>query len=352
MKSGFLRQRGLSLIEIMVALTLSLILTLGLVHIFTANSQSFRLAEASARIQESGRMAMGILSREVRNSDYWGCLRDPSVLNSILNPVGDVDRLLRGLDAENGTGPDGSDRLILGGAGGTSNAQVQFVPTLGAATMQVNDVSQISQGDILIITNCQAGDILQVSNDPSANNSVQVNHNTGNSQGPPGNETSDLSFDYPKDPNGGQIFTPKQQRFYLRDNNGRRELVTDGVNVRTGGTTNAGAFSTPVALLEDVRNFQVQLGIDINGDGRVNNWNDPGGLDAAGESLADRAVAVRMSFLIRSPQNNVTSGGQSYCFPGWLDCDATPADLTTVADDDRFLYRVYSSTVTLRNRVN
>lgn len=345
-------QQGLSLIEIMVALTLSLILTLGLVHIFTANSQSFRMAEASARLQESGRMALGILSREIRNADYWGCLRDPSALNSILNSDGfDVSSLMRGLDAENGTGPDGSDVLILGGAGGTSNSRVQFVPNVGAATMQVDDVSEISRGDILIVTNCIAGDILQVSNNPSATSSLQVNHATGNSQGPPGNSTSTLSFDYPKDPNGGEIFKPKQQRFYLRDIDGRRELVTDGVNVQ-GGTSGVGLYSNPVALLEDVMNFQLQFGVDSNGDGRVNNWSDPGGLDVSGQSLADSAIAVRLSLLVRSPQGNVTSGGQSYCFPGWLDCESDASNLTTASADDRFLYRVYTSTATLRNRTN
>lgn len=344
------QQKGLSIIEIMVALTLSLILTLGLVQIFTSNSQSFRLAEASARVQESGRMAMGILSREVRNADYWGCLRDPSVLNNMLDPAGsDVNSLLRGLDVEDGVGPDGSDRLILGGAGGTNDARVLFVPNLNAATMAVDDVSQISQGDILIVTNCQAGDIFQVTNDPSQNASLQVVHNTGNAQGSPGNITDNLSFDYPKDPNGGAIFTPRQQRFYLRDTNGRRELVIDGVNV-SGGTAGVGLFSQPEALIEDIIDFQVQLGIDSSDDGSVNNWSDPGGLDAAGQALADSAIAIRMSFLIRSPANNVTDGGQSYCFPDWLDCTANPGDLTTVAANDRFLYRVYSSTVTLRNR--
>ncbi|SFR86452.1 type IV pilus assembly protein PilW [Marinobacter daqiaonensis] len=344
-------QRGLSLIEIMVALTLGLILTLGLTQIFVANSQSFRLAEASSRVQESGRIGTSVLSREIRNADYWGCLRDLSELTSILNDSAafDVEALLRGIDAEDGVGPGNSDRLYLGGVAGNAEASIVFQPALPAATMQVDDPSTIFQDDILIVTNCLSGDIFQVTNDPANNNSVQVNHNTGNAA--PGNATQALSMDYNEDPNGGSIFRPRQQRFYLRDNGaGIRELVIDGVNVN-GVSGNTGVFSAPTAIIEHVRDFQLQLGLDTTGNGQVNNWIDPPGLAAAGQVQADSALAVRFSFLIRSPEDGVTDGGQSYCYPGWLDCAANPGSETTVAANDTFFYRVYTTTASLRNRI-
>lgn len=344
-------QRGLSLIEIMVALTLGLILTLGLTQIFVANSQSFRLAEASSRVQESGRIGLSILSREVRNADYWGCLRDLGNLTSILNDSAtfDVEALLRGIDAEEGVGAGGSDRLYLGGVAGNAEAAIVFQPSLPAATMQVNDPSTIFQDDILIVTNCRSGDVFQVTNDPANNNSVQVNHNTGNAA--PGNATQALSMKYNDDPNGGSIFRPRQQRFYLRDNAaGIRELVLDGVNV-SGVAGNTGVFSAPTAIIEHVRDFQIQLGLDTTGNGQVNSWIAPPGLGAAGQAQSDSAIAVRFSLLVRSPEDGVTDGGQSYCYPGWLDCAANPADETIVAAGDSFFYRVYTTTASLRNRI-
>lgn len=345
------RQSGLSLIEIMVALTLSLILTLGLVHIFTSNSQSFRLAEASSRIQESGRMALGILSREIRNADYWGCLQDTSDLNNMLNTGSsfNVEALMRGVDAENNVGPGGSDMLYLGGVAGGAEAKVTFVPSPGAATMAVDDSSSLTVGDILIVTNCKAGDIFQMTG-PSSSSSVQVVHNTGTvSSGGPGNATQTLSLDYNQDPGGGGIFRPRQQRFYLVDNatDGRRELITDGVNVRAGATS--GTITGASALMSNVVNFQLQFGVDTNGNGRVNVWEDPIGLTAAGRQQADRAIAIRTSFLIRSDRDGLTDGSQSFCFPGWLDCEDDASLLSTAADT--FLYRVYTTTTSLRNRV-
>jgi len=345
------RQSGLSIIEIMVALALSLILTLGLTQIFVANSQSFRLAEASSRTQETGRIGKSLLSREIRNADYWGCLRDLSQLNSVLNNSAayDVEALLRGIDAENGTGPGGSDRLSLGGVAGDSKANVVFQPSLSAATMQVDDPSAIYQDDILVVTNCKTGDIFQVTNDPANNNSVQVNHNQGNAD--PGNATQSLSMEYSKDPNGGGIFRPRQQRFYLRDNAANvRELVLDGVGAR-GPAGNTGVFSAPSPIVEHVRDFQVQLGLDTSGNGQVDSWIDPPGLTSSGQAQADNAIAVRFSFLVRSPEDNVTDGGQTYCYPGWLDCAANAGLETTVGANDTFLYRVYTTTASLRNRI-
>lgn len=349
------KQNGLSIIEVMVALALSLVITVGLTQIFTSSSQSFRVAEASARTQEVGRLALSVIGREIRNTSYWGCLGESGLsdgrLNSILNETGfDVSALTRGLDGEDGIGPsigpDGSDRLSLGGVNGNSAIEVTFQPSQQAANLQVNDNDSFNENDILIVTNCKAGDIFQVTN-VNENNEVVV-HNSGNVSDGPGNSTQSLSTNYNDDPDGANVFRPRQQRFYLQDNaEGRRELVTDGVGITGSGIGN---FSTPVALLQDVMDFQIQFGVDSNGNGQVNGWEDPEGLTTSGKTQADNTIAVRLSILVRSPDDRVTSGGQSYCFPGWLDCVADNTLLTDAADDDTFLYRVYTTTMTIRNR--
>ncbi len=349
-------QAGLSIIEVIVALALSLIITLGLTQIFTSNSQSFRVSEASARIQETGRLATSIIGREIRNASYWGCLGDQGVrdgrLNSILNDAGyDVGALLRGLDAENNAGAGNSDVLYLGGLNGNSQIDVTFQPSQPAATMTVNDVSTLSEDEIVIVTNCTNGDVFQITNNPSGNASLQVNHSSANSK-TPGNYTQSLSTNYNDDPNGASVFKPRQQRFYLRDNNGIRELVTDGVNVNSANPANIGSFSTPVALLQDVMDFQIQFGVDSNQNGQINNWEDPiGPSTVAGQTQADNTIAVRLSVLVRSPNDGVTDGEQDYCFPGWLDCVANAGSLTTTDANDTFLYRVYSTTISMRNRI-
>lgn len=346
------RQKGLSLIEVMVALALSLIITLGLTQIFSSNSQSFRVAEASARLQETGRLATSIIGREIRNASYWGCLGDQGLkdgrLNSILDETDfDVAALLRGLDGENNVGPGGSDRLSLGGVNGNSAVSVTFQPSQQAANLRVDDSDSFNENDILVVTNCSQGDVFQVTN-LNTNNEVVV-HNSGNTDEGPGNVTQSLSTNYNDDPDGASVFRPRQQRFYLQDNAaGVRELVTDGVGI---SGTGVGNFSTPVALLQDVMDFQIQFGVDSDQDDQVDTWENPEGLTINGRTQADNTIAVRLSVLVRSPNDGVTDGGQDYCFPGWLDCAADASLLTEADDDDTFLYRVYSTTITMRNRI-
>ncbi|GAA0850672.1 PilW family protein [Marinobacter szutsaonensis] len=347
------QQKGLTIIEVMIALTLSLILTVGLTQIFVSNSQTFRVAEASARTQETGRLSTMIVSREVRNAGYWGCLGTDGLqagrLNSILNESGfDVSALLRGLDADDGTGPGGSDRISLGGVSGDTAISVTFQPSQQAANLQVSDNSTFNENDILIVTNCKQGDVFQVTNVNSSNDVVV--HNAGSVSGGPGNYTQQLSTDYNDDPDGASIFRPRQFRFYLSDNatTGNRELVMDGVSIQ-GSVT--GTFFSPVALVENVQNFQVQLGVDSNDDGQVDSWEDPAGSGTtAGRTQADNSVAVRMSYLVRSPEDGVTDGGQRYCYPGWVDCDATNS-WSQASAGDTYLYRVYTATTAMRNRL-
>jgi len=70
------RQTGLSLVELMIALVVGLLLLGGVIEIFVANKQTYRVADASARIQENARFATEILGRYLRIAGYRS---DPTV---------------------------------------------------------------------------------------------------------------------------------------------------------------------------------------------------------------------------------------------------------------------------------
>lgn len=63
-------QRGFTLVELMIALTISLILLLVIGTVFTSSRQAFRIQEDNARIQESGRFALEILGRSIKQAGY------------------------------------------------------------------------------------------------------------------------------------------------------------------------------------------------------------------------------------------------------------------------------------------
>ncbi|SDT89652.1 type IV pilus assembly protein PilW [Pseudomonas pohangensis] len=73
-KLRFNKQRGLSLIELMVAILISAILLLGVVELFLNTFRTDRTHTELSRVQESGRIAMELISREVRRAGYQGCI--------------------------------------------------------------------------------------------------------------------------------------------------------------------------------------------------------------------------------------------------------------------------------------
>lgn len=66
------RQRGLSLIELMISLVVGLILLGGLIQIYLSSKQSYNAQEQLARMQESGRLGMEFMTRDLRRAGYWG----------------------------------------------------------------------------------------------------------------------------------------------------------------------------------------------------------------------------------------------------------------------------------------
>ncbi len=73
---------GLSLIELMIALLIGTVLVLGLVQVFSASREAYRLSEGLARTQENGRFAMDYLQRDIRMAGHFGCVNDQSHLQS------------------------------------------------------------------------------------------------------------------------------------------------------------------------------------------------------------------------------------------------------------------------------
>ncbi|TLP77831.1 prepilin-type N-terminal cleavage/methylation domain-containing protein [Pseudomonas nitroreducens] len=67
------RQRGLSMIELMVALLLSSLLLLGVMQMFSNSSLSDKTSSALTRVQDSGRVVLDLVSMDARRAGYQGC---------------------------------------------------------------------------------------------------------------------------------------------------------------------------------------------------------------------------------------------------------------------------------------
>lgn len=68
-----IQQRGLSLIELMVALLLSTLLLLGVLQLFSNSSHSNTVSSALTRVQDSGRVVLDMMAEDARRAGYQGC---------------------------------------------------------------------------------------------------------------------------------------------------------------------------------------------------------------------------------------------------------------------------------------
>jgi type IV pilus assembly protein PilW len=63
-------QKGLSLVELMVAIVLGVFIAAALISLFINSKQNYRINENMSRLQENGRFAVSFLSRDLRMADY------------------------------------------------------------------------------------------------------------------------------------------------------------------------------------------------------------------------------------------------------------------------------------------
>jgi type IV pilus assembly protein PilW len=66
--------RGFGLIELLIALTLGLVMVMGVIQVFIASKQSFVLQRAAGDLYEDARYLSGRLGQEIRMVNMFGCL--------------------------------------------------------------------------------------------------------------------------------------------------------------------------------------------------------------------------------------------------------------------------------------
>jgi prepilin peptidase dependent protein B len=66
------RQRGMSLVELMIGTTIGLFVVAGTVGLYATNASNSRRLLAEARLNQDLRAAMDLVARDLRRSGYWG----------------------------------------------------------------------------------------------------------------------------------------------------------------------------------------------------------------------------------------------------------------------------------------
>jgi Tfp pilus assembly protein PilW len=104
------QQTGFSIVELMVALALSMTLAVAVVSVFTNNSYSFNQDENISRMQDDARFALREIAFDVSMAGLWGDLHVPAIVTPDTNlaigtdcgPAGELNWMYRTVEA--GTG--------------------------------------------------------------------------------------------------------------------------------------------------------------------------------------------------------------------------------------------------------
>lgn len=327
------RQAGLTLVELMVALTVSLILLGGVVQIYSGSKTAYRMTENLSRLQENGRFAMEFLARDIRRADFWGCLGTVSNITNNLDPGGGSGYapFTDGIDGTDGGGTL-SDSITLAFASGTGLTVLTPFMINTAANLQVPAGNTLEQSDIVLVSDCTGGDIFQISN-ATPSSGVLV-HNTGAAT-IPGNLNPGVCPIAGVNPHCLSQTYSGDARLYAARSVAYTVKLQDS---DCDGTANVGA---PPALcrngnelVENVENMQVLYGEDTNADGVANRY------VPAGTPNMNNVVSVRVALLLRSTDSVLPQNATQ---------NHTLLDVA-VGPTDRILRRVFSSTITLRNR--
>lgn len=338
-------QRGVTLVELMVAVAIGLFMTAIIAALYLNMRGSFRYQEEYSRMQSGGRFAMESISRDVRMAGYSGCGAITKLANvvtgGLASPYLNFGSPIIGYEGGVSTFPtaltnasavSGSDAVILLGVDTSSELVVQsHDPVLATITTKQHS---IKIGELLLITDCGRAALFQMTG-PAGTNVSSVEHAAGS--GSPGNCTKELGTScgrattYQFKPGSSLMRIYSNAYFVAPSSSGTgNSLWVMSMTGQTNGT------SAAKELIDGVDSMQITYGLD--GDG-VRSANQFVKADSIAASDWPKVVAVRVSLLVNSVRDRIASAPQTFDFDG-----------QSITATDRKLHKVFTESITLRNR--
>jgi len=315
--------RGLTLVELMTALVISLVLLAGVAQVFVANKQTYQFSQSFARNQENSRFAVNILVRALRNAGYMSC--QPGYVQNFLVGGGtgfawDEEQSVEGYDgssvpsALSGKLPSGvslvsgADAITLHAVSGTGlRLQADMSDPTDDITIPTDN--GLSNGDIVMVADCEKGAIFQITSaDPDSTGILS--HKSGS--GTPGNTSSRLNKAYGT---GTELVRLTEVSYLL----GNKKVDVDGDGTADDVPTlyryRDGAANAE-ELVEGIEDLQLRYGIadDPNDPGTASKYLTASQVTSANE-WGD-VVAVEVRALVASLRGNLLDTAQDLTFNG------------------------------------
>jgi prepilin-type N-terminal cleavage/methylation domain len=319
-------QRGFGLVEFMIAMTLGLVLLLGLGYVFLGTRGAFRTTENLSRMQDNARYALDMIGRDIRMAGYVGCGNLATIkVNIIANPPVPAMTPASALVgyADGSSLPPGApayatgDVLTITSAGGDGTNLTGNLAPQNANIKIVSNPDNFAANDVLMVTDCSQADVFRATSVSNGGGNVTIAHanstNTGNRVGTYNASAFVMRID--------------QYSYFIGTNaSGGRSLYRTGL------------YATE-ELAANVHDMRFRYGLDTNGDGSVDSYSTAPGNWA-------QVVSVTVNLLVESPDTNIATAPQTLVYNNGTFTAATEA-----AADQRRAYQVYSATFGVRNRM-
>lgn len=333
------KQRGLSLIELMISITLGIVLMTGVVQVFLSSKSVFNTQQGISRIQESGRLAVSFLSRDLRMAGFYGCTRATGLKNDLVVSGLHEKFTLPIMGYEYGTSQDlphgvaddlGADVTPITddasvvviraanpdtgfnlSAANTPNTVFASVPP--GTALAGGCVNGICNDSVVVVSDCIKGRLIRVSGINLAGTTLALDHADVWANKARENFTAGV---------GGGVFRVDTTVYFLAQGASGQPSLWQKVNT-----------DPALELIEGVEKMRVTYSRDDNPDYKEAD-------KIVGDVEWGKVNSVRLELVIRSIDNNVLDEPQTYSFAG-----------AEVVPNDRRMRQIFTTTVYLRNRM-
>lgn len=365
------RNQGFSLVELMVAVGLSLALGAAIIAVFVGSHNAYQSTSGVGALADGGRFALDTIQESARSAGFMECNHATSVtsqviLNSLASPFAYDFRFGVGGSESGGTSPGSTVTLATTPVADTNAAD--WVPALdaafnpavdqevkgsdvlvfrssvprgvpsyvntdvanGAGSFVVSQANTLQPGALAVISDCAKSIAFQIA---SVAGTGPATVTLAGATGVPGNSLASLPFGFSR---GALVSALTTVVYYVG-------LGADGYSALKrleilNGQVNGAQIFTDEEIAPNVENMQVLYGIDTNGTkvasayvtaNQVTNW--------------DSVVGVRVAVLSASPAGAAPKPPAAPTF--------NLLGTTVKAPVDTRMRKVFDMSITMRNAV-
>lgn len=304
------KARGLTLLELLVALSIGIFLVGGVISLFLAAKRSYTETDQAARTSENGRFALITLGRDIRQAGFFGVAGIP---NTGLDP--DLGAVTNDCNAPAGAFDFANYFRVVraSAAGGALGCIADAVPDSDVIVIKSVRGEQVPQAQVFQAANAQVPYVLA-----NIDRAVVFRGGDGSPPSPAaGGEVPD-----------GQYWRYQTYVYYVR------QAAVPTLTRLSLGVRNGVLSMAAEDIAEGVEQLRVLAGEDTNADGNVDSL-----VQANAVTDWTRVLSVQPNMLVRSAQTETgLIDDRTYNLPG-----------LAVTPGGAFRRSVLAETISLRN---